>query len=88
MPDRYDGLTFIELKQAVFTVTQQAFPTTTVNKTQIEQWVRTANSYVDARLQYSVGLFETITVEGQANYDLYDAPSPSRPSPATASPST
>jgi|LSQX01.3.fsa_nt_gb hypothetical protein len=74
MPARYDGLTFLEMKQMLWSAMREAFPTVGADKTAMETYLRVANAEVDARLSYSMGTYSTVTVADQSSYTLYDAP--------------
>jgi len=71
---RADGYNYGMMKDSLFNSFREAYPSLSVNASQIAQWIAQANNYLDSRLMYSMAKFKTVTVENQPNYDLWDAP--------------
>jgi hypothetical protein len=71
---RFDGYTFLDIRTAVYSVIQQQYGTAAVGPDQVKLWVRAANVEVDARLRWSKGIMNLVSVADQRNYRLWEAP--------------
>jgi hypothetical protein len=72
--NRSTGINFVTLKQMVYGVVKAQFPNHPFGADFIAQCVISANDYVDARVLYTVGQEESLTVAGQGAYTLWDSP--------------
>lgn len=66
----YEGFTYGEMKRAVGRVLRREYGKT-IDEDDLGDWVKVGNSAVNGILRWSRYQYETVSVDGQANYTLY-----------------